>query len=99
MKARTLTLEINCENEECCAGVEFICDIQEGGIEGSDADGNRGVWVPAQLIAPDEVICGNCGKDNTAQAAQFVEDYDLDSETWPDREPDEPSDFEREELR
>lgn len=48
----TVTLTVWCPDPDCNAEIEVEAEIEPGGMDGQDADGNRGWWVPAQVLPP-----------------------------------------------
>jgi hypothetical protein len=45
-----ITLTVLCPRDECGAEIEVECEVEPGEMYGQDADGNRGMWVPAAVL-------------------------------------------------
>lgn len=99
MTPETVTLHIVCPHShldgvECETEFEVEADVEPSDPSyGADADGNRGMYIPAYVIEPDNVYCPSCGGDCTKQAQQAAENYEFPA--WPDEPDYEPEDFDQ----
>lgn len=75
----------------CAEEIELQMEIDEGGIEGTDADGNRGWYYGPAAIAPDlPDCCPHCGYEPTpaelieinAKLEQYANEWRPASDPW-----------------
>lgn len=73
----TVDLSIKCPNPDCDHEFEVEADVEPADPSyGADADGNRGIYVPASIIPPDDVTCPRCGADCTEEAKDAAEEFE-----------------------
>lgn len=71
-----VTLTIQCPDPDCEHEFDVEADVDPGESNfGADADGNRGIYVPAWVVPPDDVLCPKCGANCDEVAKQQAEDY------------------------
>lgn len=60
---------------QCEASIEVELEWIDGEIYGTDADGNRGVWVPGYLTVASEVpeVCSECGHHYLVEELKALE--------------------------
>lgn len=73
----TVTIRVTCANPECEEEIAVECDTDGGYMYGTDADGNRGIWIAPYVCHPDDadMICQKCGTDNSEIIKEACDEY------------------------
>lgn len=81
-----IKMQITCRDDEC--ECEYFFDAE---YSPADKGSRECPPHPAELMAPSEVICPECGLDNAEYAQELCDDYDFsqDEPDYDDRDDDE----------